>query len=210
MTMSVTAAKPWATPGGMNTPRWLSPVRSSSQRGAVGRAALAQVVQHDAGSAERHVPVVGLVQVVVQPDDARPAGGWRGCPGHLAAVGEPLAPVGLDEQAALVAVDRRLDDPHAGDHVALGDVCHAVGLSTRRRSGSGRRPSVAAPAAAPASARTTASLPIRLSSNRLMSMILLRSMTTECSTSLWRTSQPSPIALNGPMKLFSTTRAARR
>ncbi len=38
------------------------------QRGAVGGAAFAQVVQHDAGRADRHVPVVGLVQVVVQPD----------------------------------------------------------------------------------------------------------------------------------------------
>ena len=48
---------------------------------------------------------------------------------HLAAVGEPLAAIRLDEQAALIAVDRRLDDPHARDLVALGHGWHAIGLS---------------------------------------------------------------------------------
>ena len=37
---------------------------------------------------------------------------------HLAALREPLAPVGLDEEAALVAVHVGLDDVHAGDDVA--------------------------------------------------------------------------------------------
>ena len=39
------------------------------------------------------------------------------------------------------------------------------------------------------------------------SRIVLRSSTTECSISLLTTSQPSPIAENGPMKL-STTRVS--
>ena len=46
---------------------------------AVGRRADPKVVEHDAGPAERHVPVVGLVQVVVQPDDAALRRGRRGC-----------------------------------------------------------------------------------------------------------------------------------
>ena len=80
MIMSVIAAKPWATPGGMNTPMWFSPDEIELERGAVGRAALAQIVQHDPGGAERHVPVVGLVQVVVQTRPATRPGGWPGCP----------------------------------------------------------------------------------------------------------------------------------
>ncbi len=69
--------------------------------------------------AHRHVPVVGLVEVVVQADDRAGLAVAAVALDHLAALGEPLAPVGLDEDAALVAVDRRLHDVHAGDDVGL-------------------------------------------------------------------------------------------
>ena len=74
-----------------------------------------QVVEHDPGPAPQHVPVVGLVQVVVQPDDG--AGLLlRAVPlHHLAAEREPRAPVGLDEPAPLVAVGAGLDDDDVGD-----------------------------------------------------------------------------------------------
>ena len=48
---------------------------------SVGRRSGAQVVQDDPCPAERHVPVVGLVQVVVQADDAAGLAGRPGCPG---------------------------------------------------------------------------------------------------------------------------------
>ena len=37
--------------------------------GTIGRAALAQVMEHDSSGAERHVPEVRLMEVVVQPDE---------------------------------------------------------------------------------------------------------------------------------------------
>ena len=87
---------------------------------------VAQVVQHDAGRAERHVPVVGLVEVVVQARRSQPA--WRSprLPWIISRpLREPLAAVGLDEEAALVAVDGRPHDVHAGDDIRLLDARHA-------------------------------------------------------------------------------------
>ena len=72
---------------------------------------------------------------------------------------------------------------------------------TRRRSGSGRRPSGAGRAGRTCVRRMTASRPMRLSSSRGMSWTLESSITTECSISLLRISHPAPIAVNGPMKL---------
>ena len=111
MTMSVSAAKPCATPGGMNTPTVVERAVGAlaeidGERGAVGGGTLAEVVQHDAGGAHRHVPVVGLVQVVVQADDRAGLAVAAVALDHLATLREPLPPVGLDEDAALVAVDR--------------------------------------------------------------------------------------------------------
>ena len=92
------------------------------ERGAVGGRALAQVVQHDPGVPNGHVPVVGLVQVVVQADDGAGLAVAAVALDHLATLGEPLAPVGLDEVAALVTVDHGLDDVDAGDDVGFLDL----------------------------------------------------------------------------------------
>ena len=43
---------------------------------------------------------------------------------HLAALRKPLAAIGLHEDTALVAEDRRIDDVYAGDDPGLGDVGH--------------------------------------------------------------------------------------
>src|ERR1700722_2396576 len=63
-----------------------------------------QVVEDNADTAAQRIPVVGLVQVEVQADHgARLL--LRAVPlNHLGPVGEPTAPVGLDEAATLVAV----------------------------------------------------------------------------------------------------------
>ena len=88
-----------------------------TQRRSVGRRRVAQVVQDDASAARRHVPVVRLVQVVVEPDETA-------CPlvravalHHLAALREPRPAIRLDEAPALVAVGIRLDQPHPADDV---------------------------------------------------------------------------------------------
>ena len=94
---------------------------------AVGGRAFTQVVEHDPGAAHRHVPVVGLMEVVVQADDGTRLAVAAVALDHLAALGEPLPPVGLDEDAALVAVDGRLDDVDTLDHVGRDDVGHQIG-----------------------------------------------------------------------------------
>ena len=142
--MSLSAAKPCATPGGMNTPRWskvpsalLAEVEGEGR--AVGGRALAEVVEHDPGAAHRHVPVVGLVEVVVQPDDRAGLAVAAVALDHLPALREPLPAVGLDEDAALVAVDRGLDHVHAVDDIGRQDVGHQIRSIRRAPPGSGRR-----------------------------------------------------------------------
>src|SRR5690606_18656575 len=60
-------------------------------RRPVGGAALAQVVQNHPRVAERHVPVVGLVQVVVQTDDAARDPVAAVALNHLPSAREPLS-----------------------------------------------------------------------------------------------------------------------
>src|SRR3954453_79942 len=169
------------------------------ERVTVGGAALAQVVQHHAGRAERHVPVVRLVEVVVQADDGTGLAVGPVALQHLAALREPRAPVGLDETAPLVAVDIRRDDEDAGDLLGRFDLGHAYSTSTRQWS-----PTMTRRARGRVWVRTiSTSLPIRLSSMRGMSMMRLRSRMTECSTSELSTSQCAPMAENGPTKLLT-------
>ena len=107
------------------------------QGGAVGRGAFAQVVQHDPDPSAGDIPVVGLVQVVVQADDGARLAVAPVALDHLAAVGEPLAPVRLDEDAPLVAMHRGVGDVHTGDDVGLGDGCHPL-TCWRRSAGRSR------------------------------------------------------------------------
>ena len=126
--------------------------------GAIGAAPLTQVVQDHSGMAERHVPVVGLVQVVVEAHDAVrhpvPAVGLD----HLPAPGEPLTPVRLDEVAAVVAEQCRGDDVDTVDELGWGDLRHGTRswsgpeltrrgalVLTRGRWSSGRRSSIGWP-----------------------------------------------------------------
>ena len=142
--MSVSDAKPCATPGGMNTPRWscvpsARAPRSNDIGRAVGRRADAQVVQHDARPAERHVPVVGLVQVVVQADDRSPPGGRRGSPGSSRARSgihsRRNVSTKMPRSSPCTSGSNVAD---AGDHVALAD---RRPCATPGRRGSGRRAS---------------------------------------------------------------------
>ena len=117
-------ANPWATPGGMNTPWSRSPSRSSARVAPSVGEPDPQVVEHDPGRAPQHVPVVGLVEVVVQADHG--TGLLLGAVplDHLAPQREPRPAVGLDEPAALVAVGVGLDDDHVGDDVRRSDPGH--------------------------------------------------------------------------------------
>jgi hypothetical protein len=83
--------------------------------GPVGRGADPQVVKYHSGPAGCHVPEVGLVEVVVETDQA--ASLTIGSVGlnHLPTSGDPLAPPGLHENASLVGVDHWIDDHHGVD-----------------------------------------------------------------------------------------------
>ena len=87
--MSVSAAKPWATPGGMNTPRWSSPSRARRGRARAWRRRSGEPSRRSCSTTRAvpngHVPVVGLVQVVVQPDERARPGGRPVALDHLAA-----------------------------------------------------------------------------------------------------------------------------
>ena len=48
---------------------WLSPRRFDGLGDTISGSAIAKVVEHDTCCAERHVPIVGLMQVIVQPDE---------------------------------------------------------------------------------------------------------------------------------------------
>ena len=104
---------------------------------AVGGAALAQVVQHDADGADGAVPVVGLVQVVVEADDAAGLPVAAVALDHLPPAREPRPAVGLDEAPALVGVDVGRDDDDAP--AAGGGEDHHVGSLGQRLGGEGGR-----------------------------------------------------------------------
>ena len=125
-------------------------------------------------------------------------GDVRTVPGVREGVVDRHGVVRVGEHVAHVV---RPDEPRrAGDEQLHGPI--------RRRFGSGRRPSGAAPAAGAGTVLTIASRPISESSRRGMSTTSELSMTTECSISLCSMRHPDPIAENGPMKL-STIRVPR-
>ena len=107
------------------------------ERAAVRRRSIAQVVQHHPGAPVDDVPVVGLVEVIVEPHDGAGLAVAPVALDHLAAVRKPLAAVGLDEDPALVAVHRRVHDVDASDDAGLGDRRHAL-TCWRRSAGRSR------------------------------------------------------------------------
>ena len=74
----------------------------------------------------KHVPVVRLVQVVVEPDEGACDLLGAVALDHLAAPGEPLAPVGLDEAAPVVAEGGGLDELDVGDAGLVEDRRHRL------------------------------------------------------------------------------------
>src|SRR4051794_8656868 len=135
-------------------------------------------MQHHPSGAEGHVPVVGLVKVVVQTHYAA-----RGAIGpvrldHLTAVGNPGPAIGLHEAAPLVAEHLRGDFVDTGDHAGLHYFGHH---STSNWQWS---PSITRTARGRVCDRVSStSRPTSESSSRGMSRITERSMITECSTS---------------------------
>ena len=130
--MSVRDEKPWATPGGMYTPWSTSPSSSMTSVAPSVREPTPQVVEDDTDTAAQRVPVVGLVQVEVEADHgARLL--LRAVPlNHLGPVGEPTAPVCLDEAATLVAVHVRADQHDVVDDLGGDQLWHgANGIRSR-------------------------------------------------------------------------------
>ena len=208
--MSVSAANPCATPGGMNTPTWLSPRRgrAAAWRRRSGRPRGGRAARPGPRRTGRTSSRPGAGGSAARR--ARPA--WRFAAvalHHLAPVREPLAPVRLDEQPTLVTVDLRLDDPHAGDRrrsrVTFGHRLLDVDLAVVADHQPQR------PRLGPACATSTASLPIRLSSSRWMSMhraALHHHRVLDLAVTHLAPRRRSHV--NGPMKLFSTIACRRR
>ena len=84
----------------------------------------AKVVENDSGGPVGHVPVIGLMQVIVKPDDGTRLAVTTVALQHLAALGEPFTAVGLNEKSPLVTVNVGIDDVDAADVVGFGDLCH--------------------------------------------------------------------------------------
>src|ERR1700677_5009600 len=92
-------------------------------------------MQHDAGMAPRHCPVVRLVEVIVEPDDGARLSLAAVCLDHLTPKREPTSPVGLDEPASLVAMAVRVDDQDVLDDVRLVDRRHPLSVQSLARLG---------------------------------------------------------------------------
>ena len=101
-------ANPCATPGGMKRPLSSCPSRSSDIVAPSVGEPLRRSWSTTRAVPLQHVPVVGLVQVVVESDDRALLLVGPVRLDHLAPEGEPRTPVGLDEPATVVAVDVRV------------------------------------------------------------------------------------------------------
>ncbi len=95
--------------------------------GTVGRAPLAKIVQHDPGVPGLDHPVVGLMQVIVEPDDAVGRPFTSVGLDHLPPPREPLAAVRLDEGPPLVTMDRGFHDVDSVDTGGRRDGGHGAG-----------------------------------------------------------------------------------
>ena len=93
---------------------------------AIGGRTLPEVVQHHAAFAKRHVPVVGLMQVIVQTNKATSLAVATVCLNHFATLRKPFAAIGLNEKTSLIAVHGGLHNVHASNDVGRGNDCHVV------------------------------------------------------------------------------------
>ena len=92
-------------------------VEIEGEGGTVGGRPLAEVVEDHPRPPPQDVPVVGLVEVVVETDDgSRLLFGPVGL-GHLAPEREPAAPVGLEEPAPLISMGAGFDHDDVGNDV---------------------------------------------------------------------------------------------
>jgi hypothetical protein len=74
-------------------------------------------MEYDAGRTERDVPVIGLMEVIMQAHDCSGLTVATIALDHLAPLRKPLAPIGLDKEAALVTMDVGINDDDAVDRV---------------------------------------------------------------------------------------------
>ena len=120
---SVRVENPWATPGGIKTPRALSPSTSIARVARSVGDPCRRSCRTTRARPLRHRPVIRLMEVVVQAYDR--AGLTVGPVGlhHLTAEREPAAAVRLDEHAPLVPVAVRFDNQYVlygSDSVIVG------------------------------------------------------------------------------------------
>jgi hypothetical protein len=84
---------------------------------AICRRSGSKIMENDAGRTEGDVPVIGLMEVIVQAHDCSGLTVATIALDHLAPLWEPLASIGLDEESALVTMNVGIDDVDAVDLV---------------------------------------------------------------------------------------------
>ena len=93
---------------------------------AIGRRTLSQVVQHHAAFAKRYVPIVGLMQVIMQTNETTSLAITTVRLNHFTTLRKPFTPVRLYEKSALIAVHGGFNNVHASNDVGGGNDCHVV------------------------------------------------------------------------------------
>jgi hypothetical protein len=78
--------------------------------GAVSRRTGAKVMQNNTGRTEWHVPVIGLMQVIVQSNNGTGLAVAAIALNHFASLRKPFATIGLNEKASFVAMNLGVDD----------------------------------------------------------------------------------------------------
>ena len=93
----------------------------------------AEIMKHYARRSIRHVPIVGLMKVVVKPNNGSCLAVATISLEHLSALREPFAAIGLNEETPLIAMNIGIDDEDAAYEIGFGDRCHVGGGAFRGR-----------------------------------------------------------------------------
>jgi hypothetical protein len=72
-------------------------------------------MEHHASSAERDIPIIGLMEVIVQAHDCASLTVTAVALDHLAPLWKPLAAIRLNEETSLIAMDVGVNDEDAVD-----------------------------------------------------------------------------------------------
>jgi hypothetical protein len=93
----------------------------------------AEIMKHYTRRSIRHVPIVGLMKVVVKPNNGSCLAVTTVSLEHLSALREPFAAIGLNKETPLIAMNIGIYDIDAAYKIGFGDRCHVGGGAFRGR-----------------------------------------------------------------------------